>query len=397
MTFAVAKYNIPIYSCPRLNADTGDEGKRPVTASFDRLLKARRRMGKGIAAAIAGAMVLTMAAAGRPARAAVPLPEINLQLESWTAIAREKGILKEEFAKVGTSKINLIASGGAELIGAEAAAVNTGALAIAQRMIYPATIHRANGLDGVLIWVSEPSNRYRAPVLARADNDSIKSIQDFKGKKFGSSRISCYWSSPFEVFDTAGLPLDSRIKQGAVRYQSIDNPTVAISAVLSGAIDGTAAHLATKAYAGAWLSGQFKVAARSPDEGIYVKNAGRVSYFARREFVDKYPEVIKAFLIARERTREWTSAHIDEAADIVAEQTRVPVEVAKFQIAYVGQEDFMAGEPDADRVRQAIKTFQAWYIAHGDDILVDHKLTDAQVDAFVDSRFFAGGQYSIYN
>lgn len=343
------------------------------------------------------AAALCVALAGGPASAGEVLPSINLQLTPWTVVAQDKGFFKEEFDKIGTKKINLIASGAAELVGAESAAVNGGALAIAQRMIYPATVHRANGLDGVIIWASEPSNRYRAPILARADNDSIKSVADLDGKKFGSSRISCYWSSPFEILTKAGLPFDSREKEGRVRYTSIDNSAVAIASVLSGATDATTAHLAAGAFTGAWLSGKLKVVGRSPDDGVYVNNAGRVTYFARRDFVNKYPEVVKAFLAARERTREWAYDHVDEAAEIVARDTRVPVEVAKFQITHAGEWEFMAGEPNADRARSAIKAFQAWYIANGDDILSERKLTDAQIDAFIDGRFFAGGNYSIYN
>lgn len=344
------------------------------------------------------ALALTLAApALTPARAEEVLPSINLQLTPWTVIAQEKGFFKDAFDKIGTTKVNLIASGAADLLGAEAAAVNGGAIAIAQRMIYPATVHRANGLDGVIIWASEPSNRYRAPILARADNDKINSVADLDGKKFGSSRISCYWSSPFEVTTKAGLPFDSRDKPGRIRYTSIDNSAVAITSVLTGATDATTAHLAAGAFAGAWLSGKLKVIGRSPDDGVYVNNAGRVTYFARRDFVNKYPQVVKAFLAARERTREWTSDHVDEAAEIVADKTRVPLEVAKFQITHAGEWEFMAGEPNAERARNAIKTFQAWYVENGDDILAERGLTSAQIDAFIDGRFFVGGQYSIYN
>ena len=348
--------------------------------------------------ALALASIIAASTLTDTARAAETLPSINLQLTPWTVVAREKGIFKEEFDKIGTKTINLIASGTADLIGAESAAVNGGAIAIAQRMIYPATVHRANGLDGVIIWASESSNRYRAPILARADNDKIKSVADLDGKKFGSSRISCYWSSPFEITQKAGLPFDSREKQGRIRYTSIDNTQVAISAVLSGAADATTFHLAAGAAAtGAWLSGKLKVVGRSPDDGIYVNNAGRVTYFARRDFVNKYPDVVKAFLAARERTREWAFDHVDEAAEIVARETRVPIEVAKFQITHTGEWEFMAGEPNADRARNAIKTFQAWYIDQGDDILSERKLSEDQVNAFVDGRFFAGGSHSIYN
>jgi len=349
-------------------------------------------------ASLAVAGLLAAGLAGAPARAADEvLPAINLQLTPWTVIAQEKGFFKEEYDKIGTTKVTLIASGAADLVGAESAAVNAGAIAIAQRMIYPATVHRANGLDGVIIWASETSNRYRAPILARADNDKINSVADLDGKKFGSSRISCYWSSPFEQTTKAGLPFDSREKQGRIRYTSIDNSAVAISSVLSGATDATTAHLAAGAFTGAWLSGKLKVVGRSPDDGVYVNHAGRITYFARRDFVNKYPKVIKAFLAARERTREWTYDHVDEAAAIVAEKTRVPLEVAKFQITHAGEWEFTAGEPNADRARSSIKAFQAWYIDNGDDILVERKLSEEQINAFVDGRFFVGGEYSIYN
>jgi sulfonate transport system substrate-binding protein len=345
----------------------------------------------------AAAVMVAYGLMGGPARADAVLPSINLQLSPWTVIAQEKGFFKEEFDKVGTKQVSLIASGAAELLGAESAAVGGGAIAIAQRMIYPATIHRANGLDVVLVWVSEPSNRYRAPVLARVDDNSINSVKDLDGKKLGSSRISCYWGSPFEILTKAGLPLDARNKPGRVRYESIDNPTVAISSLLSGATDITSAHLAAGQFTGAWLSGKFKVVAHSPDDGVYVNYSGRVTYFARRDFVEKYPQLVQAFLLARERTREWTFDHVDEAAKIVAKETRVPIDIAKFQITHAGEWEFMAGEANAGRARQSIKEFQSWYIANGDDILPDHKLNDDQIDAFVDGRFFSGGQYSVYN
>ena len=64
------------------------------------------------------------------------------------------------------------------------------------------------------------------------------------------------------------------------------------------------------AFAGAWLSGKLKVVGRSPDDGVYVNNAGRVTYFARRDFVNKYPQVslfrqkrhYSSFLL-----KKWTS------------------------------------------------------------------------------------------
>ncbi|MGQ4273882.1 ABC transporter substrate-binding protein [Terrihabitans sp. B22-R8] len=346
---------------------------------------------------LAAAALLAGAFQVAPAAAAEPLPYINLQVRPWTVVAQRKGFLKEEFDKVGIPKVNLIASGTAELVGAESAALDKGSIAIAQRMIYPATVHKANGLDAVIVWESEPSNGFRTPILARANDTSINSVQDLEGKKFASSRISCYFTSPFEILNKAGLPLDSRLKPGRVRYQSIDNTAATNAALLSGAIDATAAHLAVNNAAALWLSGSVKVVGRSPDDGVYVNGAGRVSYFAMRDFVNEYPEAVKAFLIAHERTKDWIHQNIDEASEIIAEGTRVPVNIAKFQITDPSSYEFMAGERDADKARKGIKEFQAWYIENGDDILTDRRLSDEQIDQFVDGRFFAGGEYSIYN
>ena len=332
-----------------------------------------------------------------PADAKDPLTSINLQLRPWTVVAQEKGFLKEEFDKIGITDVNLIASGTAELIGAESAALNNNSIAIAQRMVYPATVHKANGLDAVIVWLSEPSDKYRTPILARAGNDEVNTLADLEGKNFGSSRVSCYFTSPFEALAKVGLPLDSRLKEGKVRYQSIDNPAATNAALLSGAIDATAAHLAVNSAAALYLSGEVKVIGRSPDDGVYVNGACRVSYFAMRDFVDEYPEAIHAFLVAHERSKAWIYDNIDEAAEIIAEGTRVPVEIAKFQITDESTYEFMKGEPDAQAARDNIVRFQDWYVEQGDDILADRKLTSAQIHDFVDDRFFAGGQYSVYN
>lgn len=336
------------------------------------------------------------AAAGAAAPRPAPLQAIRLQLNPMTAVAQETGILKEEYDKVGIGQIVLVAPGSAQLSGAEAALLNNGGVAIAQRMIYPAVVHAARGLDAVIIWESQPSDGYRTPILARADNQAVNTLADLDGKKFGSSRVSCYWTSPFETLTKAGLPLDSRVKQGRVRYQSIDQGNAAVAALLSGAIDATAMHLGTSSGAALYTQGQIKVVGRTPTQGVYERGAGRVSYFAMRDFADRYPQAVQAFLIAQERTKQWVRSHPDEAAKIVAKATRVPEKVARFQITDASQFFFMEGERDANNTRATIKEFQDWYVANGDDILSDHRLPDERIHALVDERFFGDGPYSPY-
>ncbi|WP_414439178.1 ABC transporter substrate-binding protein [Burkholderia sp. 22PA0106] len=366
------------------------------TTFLKRVLSRRTPLALAVTATLGAAAAVTAFAASGPAEPKAALTSITLQLDPITAIAQDKGFLKAEYAKIGVKQVTLVAPGTAQMIGAEAAQLNGGGIAVAQRMIYPAVVHRANGLDAVIVWESQPSDKFRTPILARADNDKINGIKDLDGKKFASSRVSCYWTAPFEALTKAGLPLDSRTSHGRIRYQSIDSTTVVTAALLSGAIDATAMHLGTSNAAALYLAHQVKVVGRSPDHGEYVDGAGRVSYFAMRSFADQYPQAIRAFLSAMQQARSWALAHPDDAAQIVARDTRVPVDIARFQITDPSEFFFMAGEPDAKNVRSTIKRFQAWYVEHGDDILTERHLSDPQIDALVDDRFFAGGQYSIY-
>jgi hypothetical protein len=72
------------------------------------------------------------------------------------------------------------------------------------------------------------------------------------------------------------------------------------------------------------------------------------------------------------------------------------VHIAKFQITDPSSFEFMNGEPDAERARRNIKEFQAWYVEKGDDILTERKLSDDQIEKFVDARFFGKAEYSVY-
>ena len=341
------------------------------------------------------AIVLALGFTQKPARADEPLPSINLPLEDWTVVAFAKGFLQEEYRRIGTAEVVLVDPGTHQLSGSEAALLDRGGLALAQRMMYPATIHKANGIDASIVWLSTKSSPARTPVLALKDSP-IQTVADLKGKTLGSSRVSCGWTSPTEILDTAGVPLDTKIHEGAVRFTNIMNAVATTNALLSGRIEATSTHIAIAEQAALWTSGQVKAIGRSPEDGVYVNYAGRVSYFAMREFAEQHPRAIRAFLLARNRTMTWVKSNPDEAAELIAKGRRVPLEIARFGLLDPSSFVFMEGEPSAPAAVNAVKSFQAWYLAHGDEILADHHLTDEQIDAFIDKRFFDGGEYSVY-
>ncbi|HEY0181365.1 MAG TPA: ABC transporter substrate-binding protein [Rhodopila sp.] len=344
---------------------------------------------------LALAVAVVLGFAGKPAHSEPPLRSINLPIEDWTVVAYAKGFLQEAYARIGTTEVRLVDPGTTQLSGSEAALLDRGGLALAQRMMYPATIHKANGIDASIVWLSTRSSPARTPVLALADSP-IQTVADLKGKTLGSSRVSCGWTSPTEILDAAGVPLDTPKRPGAVRFTNIMNTVATTNALLSGRIEATSTHIAVADNAALWTSGQVKAIGHSPDNGVYVNDAGRVSYFAMREFAEQHPRAIQAFLLARERTVEWVKDNPDEAVELVAKGRRLPIEIARFTLSDPSSFSFIAGEPSAPAAVDAVKGFQAWYLAHGDEILADHHLTDKQIDTFVDRRFFQGGEYSVY-
>ncbi|EIQ01683.1 ABC-type nitrate/sulfonate/bicarbonate transport system, periplasmic component [Opitutaceae bacterium TAV1] len=322
-------------------------------------------------------------------------PVINIPINTWTAVAAKRGWLQEEFGKYG-ARVSLLDQGTSAVAGQEAALLARGDLHFAFRMSYPTLIHKTNGLEGRIIWQSEASDIYRTPLLALSESP-LESIADLKGKNYGGSRVGCGWSSPYEALRDAGLPLDASGKKGEVRYTNISSGTAITSALLGGKIDFTATHIALGGWPNLIIQGVIKVIGRSPSDGEYVNGAGRPCIFVLGEFADSHPELVKAFIATHDRTVKWIKENPDQAASIIARETRVPLYVAKFSVTDASAYDYMNGEPSYEAAVSNIKSFQKWYKENDDDILTKQSLSDAQIEDFVDKRFFKGGEFSAYN
>jgi ABC-type nitrate/sulfonate/bicarbonate transport system substrate-binding protein len=344
--------------------------------------------------ALAATVALALALPTSPALAADRVPVVNIPQNSWTVVAARLGWLQQEYAKFG-SGVSLVDPGTTALVGAEASLLDRGDLHFAFRMIYPALVHKSNGLDARIVWLSTKSDVFKTPLIALKDSP-INSAADLKGKTFASGRVGCGWSAPYETLLKAGVPLDTNDKKGAVRYSNVSNTNATVSALLAGQIDATATHVAIPQWASGVTQGLYKVIARTPDDGVYVNNAGRTAIFALSSFAEEHPELVKAFLTVQLRTIAWIQANPDQAAAIVARDLRIPVYVAKYSLFDAAGYDLLGGETSYDAAVASLKTFQAWYRANGDDILAKHWLDDATIASFVDRRFFKGGAFSSY-
>jgi ABC-type nitrate/sulfonate/bicarbonate transport system substrate-binding protein len=320
------------------------------------------------------------------------LTVIHIPQSAWTIVAAKKGWLQEAYAKYNL-KVDLVDPGTSVTAGQEAALLANGELHFASRMSYPALIHKTNGIDASIVWLASESDGNRTPIIVLRDSP-LESITDLKGKVFSSSRVGCGWSAPTEALNHAGLTLDTDLKKGDVQYVNSNNTT---SALLGGKIDATATHIALVGWSNLVIQGVVKVIGRTTAGGPYETAAGRPAYFAMRKFAEQHPELVKVFLETRVKTAKWVQAHPDEAASIVAQDSRIPKYVAKFQIQDPSAFEFIGSEPNYGNAVAAFEKFQAYYKQNGDDILAHQSLSNQEIEQFIDRRFFEGGQYSIYN
>ena len=320
----------------------------------------------------------------------------HIALVDVTAVAAKKGWLQEEFAKVNaTADLVLVTSYGGS--GIEASLLDRGDLHITQRMAYPALQHRANGLDAVVVWQGVDPHPRRAVTMVLADSD-IKSIADLKDKKFGSSLIGCPYYASRESFIKHGVDVDTEFTKGDVRFVNITG-IAATTAFLAGRFDAYGTHPATSTTAPLIIQGQVREIATAELDGIYATAGGRQMYFAMRKWAEENPDLVKAFLQAWDRTVRWLysdkGAHLDEAALIASRELRIPKSIALYDLKDQSTISYTWGQTSYEDAVASIKKFQSWAISVKDPFYTKHHLSDKEIEAFVDKRFFAGGAYFV--
>ena len=318
---------------------------------------------------------------------------VKIQLNEATAVGAQKGWFKEEFDKLNADVqfVNVAAIG---ISGAEASMLDRGDLHITSRMAYPALQHKVNGLDAVVIWMGQNPNPRRAVTFVLADSP-IKSVDDLSGKSFGSSLIGCPYYAGREAIKAKGHDVDTEFQKGDIRFVNITG-VAGTAAFLSGKLDAYGTHPAIASVASLYTSNQVREITTAVPNGIYVTAGGRSMYFAMRKWSQENPDLVQAFLKVLDKTQRWIIAdHYDEAAAIASRETREPKHVALYDLKNESRIVISSGQNDYDDAVQSIEKFQNWAISVKDPFYTKHHLTDKQIEAFVDKRFFKGGEYFV--
>ncbi|MEI7812687.1 MAG: ABC transporter substrate-binding protein [Ignavibacteria bacterium] len=325
---------------------------------------------------------------------------VNVPLDAFTAVAAQKGWLKEEFAKIGRD-FKIVDFANVKLAGAEAALLERGDLHFASRMSYPAYMHKLNGLDAVVIWTAQPADTTAVSVIVLKDSPYRK-VTDLKGKTVGTVRYHCGYAGALEIFERSGIPLKTEINpNGSVTWWNSPGYLQLQQGLLTGKLDAVVDHLSIAVYAAPYLQGQFRVLSNLPgcsggNVGVYHKFASRIFLFSLRSWAEKNPDAIKAYLTAREKARKYIISHPDEAATTIAKDLRVPLQVAKFQINSPYAISYAPGESSWSTVVNALVEFQKQYGGLNDPLVSKKSLSKSQIENYVDRRFYKGGPYSLY-
>lgn len=216
--------------------------------------------------------------------------------------------------------------------------------------------------------------------------------------KFGSSLIGCPYYASREAFRAKGTDVDTDLASGDIRFVNLTGPA-AVSAFLAGRIDAYGTHPATSTTATLYLQKQVTEITTAVPDGIYTTGGGRILYFGMRQWSKENPDLVKAFLSVMNRTLRWLNsdngAHFDEAAQIAARELRIPKAVALYDLKDESTIAWSWGQTSYDDAVASIKKFQSWAISAKDPFYTKHHLSDEEIAAFVDKRFFAGGEYFV--
>ncbi|MDN7652829.1 aliphatic sulfonate ABC transporter substrate-binding protein [Burkholderia multivorans] len=211
--------------------------------------------------------------------------------------------------------------------------LNSGAVDFGSAAGLASVLARANGNPIHAVYVF---SRPEWTALVVRKDSPIRSLADLKGKKIAATRGTDPFLFTLRALHTVGLTRDD---VELVNLQHPDGRT----ALANGQVD-------------AWAGLDPHMAAAQLDDGarLLYRNVAFNTYGllnVRDAFARQYPEAVARVLQVYERAREWIVAHPDETARIVADESKVSLQVATLQLQ---RNDF--GDPvPGERQRAALK------------------------------------------
>ncbi|VWC60351.1 sulfonate ABC transporter substrate-binding protein [Burkholderia lata] len=246
------------------------------------------------------------------ARAATPA-EIRVDYAYYSPeslVIRHFGWLEDEF-KADRTSIRWVLS-----LGSNRALeyLNSGAVDFGSAAGLASVLARANGNPIHTVYVF---SRPEWTALVVRKDSPIRSLADLKGKKIAATRGTDPFLFTLRALHTVGLTRDD------VEIVNLQHPD-GRAALANGQVD-------------AWAGLDPHMAAAQLDDGarLLYRNVAFNTYGflnVRDAFASQYPQAVTRVLKVYDRARQWIVAHPADTAQIVADESKVSLPVAKLQL-----------------------------------------------------------------
>jgi sulfonate transport system substrate-binding protein len=291
---------------------------------------------------------------------AAKLDEIHLDYAYYapeSLVIRHNGWLEDSFGAQGTQVRWVLSRGSNNSL----EFLNTRASDFALTSSISAFVSRANGQPVKAVY----SYLWYVPSALLVQKDSpLKSIADLKGKQIAATKGTDPYFFLLRSLAANGLSA-SDVK--VVHLQHPDGRT----ALDQGRVD---------AWAG--LDPHMAAAQLAGDRFLYQNDQFGVGAFlnTREDFLTGHPDEVKTVLQAYDRARRWIIDNPEPAAQLIAKETELPVEVIRLQLGRYDLTRPLPGQQHLDAIKPVIPLLQA------DGILRRGADTDGALDSLIDAR-----------
>ena len=240
-------------------------------------------------------------------------------------VLKDQGILEKRLAADGIAVKWVFSQGSNRSL----EYLNGGSIDFASTAGLAAVLSRANGSPVKTVYIA---SRPEWTALAVPKDSSIKSLADLKGKKIAATKGTDPYLFLLRSLNTAGLG------KGDVEIVHLQHPDGRV-ALERGDVDawsGLDPHLAAS---------QLQAGSRLLYRNVEFNSYGVLN--VSDKFLKDQPQLIGKVIAAYEEARQWTLAHPQQTAELLAREAKLPLEVAKLQLS---RTDFSNPQPGAEHV-----------------------------------------------
>lgn len=260
---------------------------------------------------------------------AAPPKEVRLDYAYYaptSLVLKQQGLLEKALAPQGISVKWVFSQGSNRSL----EYLNGGSTDFASTAGLAAVLSRANGAPIKTIYVA---SRPEWTALVVPKDSPIQSVADLKGKKVAATKGTDPFLFLLQSLQKAGL------NKNDVEVVHLQHP------------DGRVALERGDVQAWAGLDPLMASSELQAGSRLLYRNRDFNSYSVlsvTETFAKQQPELIEQVIAAYEQARQWAIANPDALAQLLADEAKLPLEVAKLQLS---RTDFSNSQPGAEHVK----------------------------------------------